>query len=161
MLWVLKRTISMRWFFWAPKTYAKNYGLENIYNFTLNLFVYLDLCCWKSHVAAQIVAWQGLKISNRQKHVKFPSMQRVKIVSDWFLTLGFSLIRSRLQRAWRVNGSWKFFYTIIGIFFTFLSLSQSQFLQIQGRIWFGASYRNWKWANQLWELQILKKKSKN
>ena len=26
MLWVLKRTISMRRFFWAPKTYAKNYG---------------------------------------------------------------------------------------------------------------------------------------
>ena len=26
MLWVLKRTISMRWFFWAPKIYAKNYG---------------------------------------------------------------------------------------------------------------------------------------
>ena len=32
MLWVLKRTISMRRFFWAPKTYAQNYGLENIYN---------------------------------------------------------------------------------------------------------------------------------
>ena len=26
ILWVLKRTISMRWFFWAPKTYARNYG---------------------------------------------------------------------------------------------------------------------------------------
>ena len=24
MLWVLKRTVSMRRFFWAPKTYAKN-----------------------------------------------------------------------------------------------------------------------------------------
>ena len=26
MLWVLKRSVSMRRFFWAPKTYAKNYG---------------------------------------------------------------------------------------------------------------------------------------
>ena len=26
MLWVLKRTFSNRRFFWAPKTYAKNYG---------------------------------------------------------------------------------------------------------------------------------------
>ena len=28
---------------WVPKTYAKNYGLENIYNFTLKMFVYLIL----------------------------------------------------------------------------------------------------------------------
>ena len=26
MLWVLKRTVSMRQFLWAPKTYAQNYG---------------------------------------------------------------------------------------------------------------------------------------
>ena len=26
MLWVLKRTVSMRLFFLAPKTHAKNYG---------------------------------------------------------------------------------------------------------------------------------------
>ena len=45
MLWVLKRTVSMRRFFWAPKTYAKKYVLENIYNFTLKFFVYLNL--WK------------------------------------------------------------------------------------------------------------------
>ena len=37
MLWVLKGTVSMRRFFWAPKTYVKSYGLENIYNFTLYL----------------------------------------------------------------------------------------------------------------------------
>ena len=30
MLWVLKRTVSMRLFFWAPKTYAKNYGKGNM-----------------------------------------------------------------------------------------------------------------------------------
>ena len=40
MLWVLKRTIIPRWFFWASKTYAKNYGQENIYNFALQIFVY-------------------------------------------------------------------------------------------------------------------------
>ena len=26
ILWVLKRIVSMRQFFWAPKTYANNYG---------------------------------------------------------------------------------------------------------------------------------------
>ena len=44
MLWVRKRTISMRWFFWAPKTYAYSYGLEDIYNFTLKICAYLNLC---------------------------------------------------------------------------------------------------------------------
>ena len=43
MLWVLKRILSMRQFFWAPKTYALKYGQENIYNFTLKIFVYLNL----------------------------------------------------------------------------------------------------------------------
>ena len=38
MLWVLKRTISLRRFFLAPKTCAKKYGLENLYNFTLKIF---------------------------------------------------------------------------------------------------------------------------
>ena len=37
MLWVLKRTVSMRRFFWAPKTYAQTDGKENIYNFTLKI----------------------------------------------------------------------------------------------------------------------------
>ena len=32
MLWVLKRTVSMRRFFWAPKTYVQTDGLENINN---------------------------------------------------------------------------------------------------------------------------------
>ena len=34
MLWVLKRTVSKRRFFWAPKTYVKTDRWENIYNFT-------------------------------------------------------------------------------------------------------------------------------
>ena len=44
MLWVLERTVSMRRFFWGPKTYAKHYELENIYNFTLKFFAYLNMC---------------------------------------------------------------------------------------------------------------------
>ena len=36
MLWVLKRTLSLRRFFLAPKTYVQTDGLENIYKFTLN-----------------------------------------------------------------------------------------------------------------------------
>ena len=38
MLWVLKRTVSMRRFFLAPKTYVKTDQLENIYNFMLKFF---------------------------------------------------------------------------------------------------------------------------
>ena len=45
MLWVLKRTVSMRRFFWAPKTYAKNDGPENIHNYKLQICVYLNLYC--------------------------------------------------------------------------------------------------------------------
>ena len=37
MLGVLKRTILMRRFFWAPKTYVQTRGLENINNFTLKI----------------------------------------------------------------------------------------------------------------------------
>ena len=44
MLWVLKRTVSLRQFFWAHKTCFKTNGLENIHNFMLKHCVYLDLC---------------------------------------------------------------------------------------------------------------------
>ena len=40
MLWVLKRTVSMRRFFLSTKTSLQTNGLENIYNFTLKTFVY-------------------------------------------------------------------------------------------------------------------------
>ena len=36
----------MRWFFWAPKTYAKNYGQENISNFMQKIFDNLNLWAW-------------------------------------------------------------------------------------------------------------------
>ena len=52
MLWVLKRTVSMRQFFWAPKTYVKIDEQENIYNFMKNFFVYLDLC-----ISTKFVEW--------------------------------------------------------------------------------------------------------
>ena len=42
-LWALKRTISLRRFFWAPKAYVKTDGLEKIYNLTLKRYVYLNL----------------------------------------------------------------------------------------------------------------------
>ena len=48
MLWVLKRTVSMRQFFWAPKTYVKNDGKENNYNFTQKiLFISKPLKLYK------------------------------------------------------------------------------------------------------------------
>ena len=39
MMRVVKRTVSMRRFFWALKTYVKTDGY-----FTLKIFVYLNLC---------------------------------------------------------------------------------------------------------------------
>ena len=44
MLWVPKRTVSMRRFFWAHKTNVKTYGLENYHNFLLKILVYADQC---------------------------------------------------------------------------------------------------------------------
>ena len=50
MLWLLKSTVSLRWNFWAPKTYVKTDMQENIYNFTLKKFAYLitpvAILCW-------------------------------------------------------------------------------------------------------------------
>ena len=43
MLWVLKRTVSMRQFFWVTQTNVKMDGLENIHNFMLKCFASLDL----------------------------------------------------------------------------------------------------------------------
>ena len=42
MLWVLKRIVSMRRFFWAPKTYV-NWWVRKYLHFTLKFFVYLNL----------------------------------------------------------------------------------------------------------------------
>ena len=44
MLWVFKRTVSIRRFFLVPKKYVKTDELENIYNLTLKNCVYLNLC---------------------------------------------------------------------------------------------------------------------
>ena len=42
-LWVLKRTVSMRWFFWAHKTHVWTDGYENNYNVTFKKSK-LNLC---------------------------------------------------------------------------------------------------------------------
>ena len=43
MLLVLKKNVSLRRFFWAPKINVKIDGWENIHKFTLKILVYLDL----------------------------------------------------------------------------------------------------------------------
>ena len=43
MLWVLKRTVSMRWGFLSTQNDAKTDGQENIYNFMLKNFLLLNL----------------------------------------------------------------------------------------------------------------------
>ena len=44
MLWVLKRTVSRRRFFRAPKAYVVTDGLENNRNFTQTFLAKLALC---------------------------------------------------------------------------------------------------------------------
>ena len=48
-------------FFWAPKIYAKNYGQENIYNFMLKIFVYLNL--WGLPVTITVTNFEPKKPS--------------------------------------------------------------------------------------------------
>ena len=42
MLWVLKRAVSLRQFFWAPKTNVKIDAKENVHNFTLKIYFWTD-----------------------------------------------------------------------------------------------------------------------
>ena len=46
MLWVLKRIVSSS--FEHPKHMLKNMGKNNIYNFTLKIYVNLNLCSIKA-----------------------------------------------------------------------------------------------------------------
>ena len=50
MVWVLKRTVSMRRFFWAPKTYAKIMGTKIFTILRWNFFIYLNLWLWFYHI---------------------------------------------------------------------------------------------------------------
>ena len=50
MLWEIKRTVSMRWVFLAPITYARIDGYENIHNVAQN-FAYLNLWLYVSELS--------------------------------------------------------------------------------------------------------------
>ena len=61
MLWLLKRTVSMRQFFWVPNTYVNTDGQENIHSFTKKLIILLlnqNICCGYSKELSQI-QWDG------------------------------------------------------------------------------------------------------
>ena len=49
----------MRQFFWAPKTYDKTDGKQNIYNFTLEHFVFLNLWVGKLDLFTIIFLFKG------------------------------------------------------------------------------------------------------
>ena len=49
MLWVLKGTVSMRRFFWAPKTNVRIIHKKIISNFTLTIFAYTVKPVLSSH----------------------------------------------------------------------------------------------------------------
>ena len=61
ILWVLKRTLSMRRFFWALITYVHTDDLENIYNFMLKKFIYLNLCMEKVLMSTYNITWIRIK----------------------------------------------------------------------------------------------------
>ena len=64
---VFKRTVSMRWFYWVPKTNVKTAhdGLENINNFTLK-FAYINL--YKSIFLHGNSLWEA--VWSRKIHVQ-------------------------------------------------------------------------------------------
>ena len=74
MLWELKRTVSMRRFFWAPKTYVQTDGFENIYNFTLKNFVYLNLCTYLIYLYR--IVHEGFPIFHQRDKKEKGSHQR-------------------------------------------------------------------------------------
>ena len=77
MFCLLKRTVSMRQFFWAPKTYVKTDGKKNIHNLMLKSFIYLNL--WVPILWIQCVT-SLLRISKYSKTcVKRPLSKRPKI----------------------------------------------------------------------------------
>ena len=71
MLWVLKRTVPIRRFFWAPKTYVQTDGLENSYNFTLKNCVYLNLwICYQTRTYGGFTSqWNTLFVIPKQNAV--------------------------------------------------------------------------------------------
>ena len=86
MLWVLKRTVSMRRFFWAPKTYVQTDGFENIYNITLNNFGPLNQCflSWKCPLIFTSSALQAkilVVIVSLSAHFSFLHFHFIKIAA--------------------------------------------------------------------------------
>ena len=66
MLLVLKRTVSMRRFFWAPKTYAEIMGRKYL-QFYADFFVYLNL--WTMSYTPLAPTW--LMVLIFPKHATF------------------------------------------------------------------------------------------
>ena len=93
MLWVLKRTISIRRFFWAPKTYVQTDGLVYIYNFTLKTFVYLNLAMYI--IWTICCSYQKLKM---QKRVILNKYTKLKIEGQWSRR---SILSNRLLKNYR------------------------------------------------------------
>ena len=70
MLCVLKRTASMRLFFWARKAYVQTDGLDNTYNFTLKNGVYLNLCKILSNdLTENTYIWQPFLFGGKFKKI--------------------------------------------------------------------------------------------
>ena len=80
MLWVLKRTVSMRWFFWAHKTNVKlmEKKISTILSCQKNIAeinALLDTTCSPHHVCDKYILFNILLQNNKQTRLKDTSEQ--------------------------------------------------------------------------------------
>ena len=100
MLWVLKRTISMRWFFWAPKTYTMSKKKRRILNIH---------CIWR--VFHQSIANNLVWALTLGLWVPGFVLAIIVIGRNWFSSLNL-----RFYRSWRcVIGWWLHACALSGI----------------------------------------------
>ena len=123
MLWVPKRTISMRGFFWAPKTYVQTDGFESLYNFTLKNFVYLNLWC-------VLIRWKWQWSSENQ-----PQGVGGYLVSNSV----FSSVIASMTLTWKKYEGWIPFFVICWFFVTCWFFIKSTFSK--------NSFRNIIWVS--------------
>ena len=111
-LWLLERTVSMRRFFWAPKTNVKIDGWENIHNFTLNYFClsrHLHDSVWeKSKIRLRLYApWDG-SFEHPKRMLKLMD-EKIFTILRWiiFAYLGLCMILLCAERSLKSGCTFK------------------------------------------------------
>ena len=97
MLWVLKRTVSMRRFFWAPKTHVYIDCLENNFNFPLLKFHYLDLCYVLQVLSNQQISQQMLQQQQPQNLQQQQQQQQLQSLLQQQSTMTQQILNQQQQ----------------------------------------------------------------